>query len=324
VKCQDLSIQSKGEYTLLNDILSLLISSNFLASVLRLSTPLLIATMGGIFSEKSGILFLGMEGFMLTGAFFAFVGGFYFNPWVGILFAIGVSLILGLIYAFSTITLAVNQVVISVAFNLMALGLTSALFRKLLGTNTQALESNVFSAINIPVLSSIPYLGVMFQRTGFTYLGFILVPVVYIIFFKTKLGLKIRASGEHPTAAQNMGVNVLKIRYISVLWAAVFAAIGGASLTIGDIGLFVDNMIAGKGFIGFAAIILGRFHPVGTMISVLFFGIVDSFQLNLQAMGSIIPYQFPLMMPYVLTLIAFLIAGSGLAPKAWAIPYKTE
>lgn len=309
---------------MLNDIFNLLISQQFLSSSIRLATPLLIAVMGGIFCERSGILFLGIEGFMLLGAFFSFIGGYFFGPWVGILFAVGISMILGLLYAFCTVTLAVNQVVISVAFNLMAMGITSSLFRILLGRNTNALESAVFPVINIPVLSSIPYLGVLFQKTGFTYLGYIMIPIVYYIFFKTNWGLNIRAVGEHPEAAQNMGVNVSKIKYISVLWAALFSAIGGASLTLGDLGLFVDNMIAGKGFIGFAAIILGRFHPVGAMISVLFFGFVDAFQLNLQAMGSSIPYQFPLMLPYLLTLAAFLIAGSGLAPKGWGIPYIPE
>ncbi|MEW5815891.1 MAG: ABC transporter permease [Spirochaetota bacterium] len=309
---------------MLNELPALFISPQFLSSIIRLATPLLIATMGGIFSERSGILFLGMEGFMLMGAFFGFLGGYYFGLWVGILFTLIISLLAGLLYAFCVVTLAVNQVVISVAFNLFALGITSAFLRTMFGTNTSALESAVFPPLNIPLLSKIPYLGVLFQRTGFTYLGYILVPVVFIVFFKTNWGLKIRAVGEHPAAAETMGVNVNRIHYLSVLWAAVFAGIGGASQTIGDLGLFVDNMIAGKGFIGFAAIVLGRFNPIGTMIAVLFFGIVDAFQLNLQAMGSTIPYQFPLMMPYLLTLIAFLIAGSGVAPKGWGTPYISE
>jgi len=148
--------------------------------------------------------------------------------------------------------------------------------------------------------------------------------VVWVIFYKTKWGLKIRAVGENPRAAASMGVNVTRIRYVSIIWAASFAAIAGASQTIGNLGTFVDNMIAGKGFIAFTAVVLGRFNPVGTCIAVFFFAIVDAFQLTLQATGSHIPYQFPLMMPYVFTLVAFFATGSNAAPKAWGAPYVPE
>ncbi len=306
------------------DILRTLLSPEFLGSLLRLATPLLIATMGSIFVERSGVLFLGLEGFMLMGAFFGFVGGILFSPWIGVLFAVAVNLAMGLLYAFFTVTLAANQVVVSVSINLFALGISSSFLRLLFGVSTQQLESQVFEPIVIPLLSRIPYFGTVFSMTGFTYLGFILVPVVYVIFFKSDWGLKIRAVGENPKSAETMGVNVSRVRYGAILWGSGFAALGGASLTIGDLGLFVDNMIAGKGFIGFAAIILGRFRPVWVMLTVIFFGVVEAFQLNLQAMGSSIPYQFPLMLPYLLTLAAFLIAGSGIAPKAWGVPYVPE
>jgi simple sugar transport system permease protein len=206
----------------------------------------------------------------------------------------------------------------------MAIGITGAFFRGLFGAHTTQLLVERLKIITIPFLSDIPVIGVLFKQNPFTYLGYILVPVVWIIFFKTKWGLKIRSVGENPKAAETMGVNVQKIRYISILWASAFAAIAGASQTVGNLGMFVDNMIAGKGFIAFAAVILGRFHPLGTLLTVLFFGLIDAFQLNLQAMGSTIPYQFPLMMPYLFTLIAFLVAGSGVAPKAWGTPYAPE
>lgn len=309
---------------MLSDIIAMVFSQDFLASSIRLATPLLVAAMGGIFSERSGVLFLGMEGFMLLGAFFGFLGSYYFGAVQGILIAVLFNLFIGMIYSFCTVTLAVNQVVVSVSVNILALGITGALFRMLFGAHTHQLMGARLMAVEIPILSSIPVIGAFFRQNPFTYLGYILIPVVYIIFFKTKWGLKIRAVGENPKAAETMGVNPHRIRYISILWASAFAAIGGASQSIGDLGLFIDNMIAGKGFIGFAAVILGRFHPVYTALTVFFFGIVDAFQLNLQALGSTIPYQFPLMMPYLLTLVAFLIAGSGLAPKAWGSPYVLE
>ena len=309
---------------MLINILTVLISPEFLGSFLRLATPLLIATMGSIFVERSGILFLGLEGFMLMGAFFGFVGGILFNPYVGIIFAILACILMGLLYAFFTVTLAVNQVVVSVSINLFAIGITSSFLRLIFGVSTQQLESPKFSPVTIPLLSKIPYFGTIFNQSIFTYLGFVLVPVVWTIFFKTNWGLKIRAVGENPRAAETMGVKVSRIRYGAIIWASIFSAVGGASLTLGDLGLFVDNMVAGKGFIGFAAIVLGRFHPVWVMLTVVFFGIVEAFQLNLQAMGSSLPYQFPLMLPYALTLVAFLIAGSGLAPKGWGEPYISE
>ncbi len=307
-----------------SELVSIIFSQDFLSSSLRLATPLLIATMGSIFSERSGVLFLGLEGFLLIGAFFGFVGGMTYGPWVGILFAIGVNLVIGLIYAFITVTLAVNQVVVCVSINILGLGLTGALLRTIFGTTTSQLQSPRFLPIEIPVLSQLPIIGVIFNQTLLTYIGIIMVPVVFIIFFRTNWGLKIRAVGEHPRAAESMGVNVSRIRYISILWAATFVAIGGAATTIGDIGYFTENITAGRGFIAFAAVILGRFHPIGTLITVVFFGMVDAFQLNLQASGVPIPYQFPLMLPYFLTLIAFLIAGSGVAPKAWGTPYIAE
>lgn len=221
-------------------------------------------------------------------------------------------------------TLAVNQVVVSLSVNILGLGVTGALLRTIFGTTTSQLQSARFLAVEIPLLSKIPVIGVFFQQTVLTYIGIALVPVVYIIFFKTNWGLKIRAVGENPRAAETMGVNVSRIRYISIMWAAVFVAIGGAATTIGDIGYFTENITAGRGFIAFAAVILGRFNPIGTVITVLFFGMVDAFQLNLQATGFPIPYQFPLMLPYFLTLVAFLIAGSGVAPRAWGEPYIPE
>jgi simple sugar transport system permease protein len=309
---------------MLLDILNLLLSEAFLASSIRLATPLLIACMGSIMSERSGVLFLGMEGFMLMGAFFGFLGSYYFGAVPGIFVAIGLASIVALMYAFATVTLAVNQVVVSVSVNILSIGITGAFFRTIFGAHTTHLLAPRLQVMAIPLLSAIPVIGVLFKQNPFTYLGYILVPIVHVLFFRTKWGLKVRAVGENPKAAATTGINVHRVRYISIMWAGAFGAIAGASQTIGDLGMFVDNMIAGKGFIAFAAVILGRFNPVGTLVTVLLFGVIDAFQLNLQAMGSAIPYQFPLMMPYVFTLVAFLVAGSGVAPRSWGTAYIME
>jgi simple sugar transport system permease protein len=309
---------------MINSIFVMVLSQAFLASSIRLTTPLLIGSMGSIFSERSGVLFFTLEGFMLMGAFFGFIGSYYFGAIPGILIAIAVNLVVALVYAFVTVTLAVDQVVSSLAINIFGLGVTSALIRVIFGAHTNDILIQRLEVIKIPVLSTIPVIGAFFSQNPFTYLGFILVPVVWVIFYKTKWGLKIRAVGENPKAAESMGVNVARIRYISILWAGTFAAVAGASQTVGNLGTFMDNMIAGKGFIAFVAVVLGRFNPVGTFIAVFFFATVDAFQLSLQATGSHIPYQFPLMMPYVLTLIAFFLTGSKAAPKGWGTPYVPE
>lgn len=311
---------------MLNDILAILTSQDFMTSSLRLATPLLLAAMGGLMSERSGVLNMSLEGMMLTGAFFGFVGAYFTNNvWIGVLVAVAASMVIGLIHAFSCVTLSVNQVVVAVAINILSLGITSSLFRTIFGVTTNQLESVGFNPVAIPILSSIPYIGpVFFNQTFLTYLAYLLVPAVYIIFFKTSWGLKIRAVGENPKAADTMGVKVNKIRYIAVLWASVFAGIGGASLTIGDLHTFMDNLTAGRGFIAFAAIIFGKFSPIGAMVGVLLFGMADSLQLNIQAMGMSIPYQIPLMFPYILTLIALFLSGAGSSPKAWGQAYIPE
>jgi len=305
-------------------IFAMLLSQSFLASSIRLTTPLLIGSMGSIFSERSGVLFFTLEGFMLMGAFFGFLGSYYFGPIPGVLFAVGVNMLIALVFAFATVTLAVDQVVTSVAMNIFALGITSALMRVLFGANTNRVMAPRLEVVKIPLLGSIPVIGAFFNQNPFTYLGFILVPVVWVIFFKTRWGLNIRAVGENPKAAESMGISVSRVRYLSILWAAGFAALAGASQTVGNLGTFVDNMIAGKGFIAFTAVVLGRFNPIGTFFTVFFFGIVDALQLALQASGSHIPYQFPLMMPYVFTLVAFFVSGSRAAPKAWGTPYISQ
>ena len=307
-------------------ILSVILTPSFFESSLRLATPLILAVMGGILAERSGVLNLGMEGMMLMGAFSGFAGAYFSgNAWIGLLCAILGAMILGLIHSFCCISLGLNQVVVAVAVNILALGLTSALLRTIFGSTTSQLTSVGFKPIAIPILSSIPIIGqIFFNQTILVYIGLILIPITWWVFYKTTWGLMIRAVGEYPKAADTMGVNVNKVRYLCVMYSSVMGGIGGAALSISGLNTFIDNITAGRGFIAFAAIVFGKFNPIGAAAGAYVFGFADSLQLNIQALGIKIPYQIPLMLPYILTLLILFLVGAGSAPKNWGVPYNPD
>lgn len=311
---------------MLDSLYSLVFSTDFFASAIRLATPLLLAAMGGIVSERSGVLNLGLDGMMLTGAFFGFSGTYFTgNVWVGLICAILAAAVFGVIHAFSCVTLGLNQVVVAVAINILSLGVTSSLLRTFFGTTTNALRSTGFTPLVIPGLSSIPVLGpIFFKQTILVYIALIIVPLTYYVFYHTTWGLKIRAVGEHPRAADTMGVKVQAVRWLAVVYSSALAGLGGAALSITGLNTFIDNMSAGRGFIAFACIIFGKFNPWGAAGAALFFGLADSLQLRIQAVGLPIPYQFPIMFPYILTLIVLFLAGAGVSPKAWGTPYHPD
>jgi len=311
---------------MLDQILHVVLSTTFFESSLRLATPLILAVMGGILSERSGVLNLGMEGMMLMGAFFGFAGSYFTgSPWLGLLCAVIGAMILGFIHAFSCISLGLNQVVVAVAVNILGLGLTSSLLRTLFGASTSQLKSAGFKPWEIPFLSNIPVIGtIFFKQTVLVYIGLLLIPLTWWVFYKTTWGLKIRAVGEYPRAADTMGVNVTKVRYLCVLYSSIMGGLGGASLSIAGLNTFVDNITAGRGFIAFSAIIFGKFNPLGAAAGAFIFGIADSLQLNIQALGIKIPYQIPLMFPYILTLIVLFAVGAGSSPKNWGVPYNPD
>jgi general nucleoside transport system permease protein len=311
---------------MLNQIMQVIISTNFLEASLRIATPLILACMGGILAERSGVLNLGIDGMMLMGAFAGFAGTYFSgSPWIGLLCAIISAMFFGLIHSFSCVSLGLNQIVIAVAINILALGLTSSLLRTLFGSTTNQLKSAGFAPIEIPFLSSIPVIGtIFFKQTILVYIGLILIPLTWWYLYKTTWGLKVRAVGENPRAAQTMGVNVTKVRYFCILYASALAGVGGASLSIAGLNTFIDNITAGRGFIAFAAIVFGKFNPLGAAAGAAVFGIADCLQLNIQALGINIPYQIPLMFPYILTLIALFIVGTGISPKSWGAPYYPE
>lgn len=312
---------------MLSDLLAVVGSADFLIACIRMTTPLLLAAMGGIYSEKTGVLNISLEGMMLVGAF----TGYYISyssgsAAAGIIAAIIIGALMGLFHALMTVTLRCDQVVTAVGINVFALGVTSSLFRTLFGVTTSQLESPGLEPIAIPILSKIPVIGsVFFEHIWLVYLAFLMVPVTHYIMFYTNWGLNIRSVGEHPRAADTLGVNVYAVRYICVTFSGIMAALGGASLSIGGLNSFLDNMTAGRGFIAFAAIIFGKFNPIGTFLACLLFGTADAFQLRLQAMGSPLPHHLFLMLPYLVTLLTLIFfVGPSIAPRSQGVPYVRD
>ena len=278
--------------------------SDYLAATLRLAVPLGFAALGGLYSERSGVLNIALEGMLLTGAFTSAAATFYTgSPWLGILASGIAGGLVGLLHAVLCVTLRVDQLVSGLAINLVASGLTSFLARLVFsGSSTQQLPG--IGAIMIPGLANIPLIGLLFQSDILVYLLFVLVILTTYILFKTSFGLTLRAVGESPKAALTAGISVQIVRYIAVVISGCLASLGGAYLTLVQVRFFAEGMSAGKGFIAIAALIFGRWHPVGSALACLLFGATEALQLRIQALGANIPYQFLVMLPYAIALLA--------------------
>ncbi|MEL6138801.1 MAG: ABC transporter permease, partial [Cyanobacteria bacterium J06628_6] len=275
-------------------------------------------------SERSGILNIGLEGMMLTGAFTsAAVALGIGEPWVAIAIACIVSAGAGLLHAYLCVSLRVNQLVSGLAINLTAAGLTTYGARLLFDTGTVELPG--IESVRIPILADIPLLGVLFSQDVLFYLLMVLLPLTTYGLFHTRWGLSLRAVGNVPQAADTAGVSVVRVRYASVILCGGLCGLAGAYLALVHVGFFTENMSAGKGFIALAALIFGRWHPVATFFACLLFGATEALQLRIQAFGLEIPYQFLAMLPYVTALLALAgIAGNAVPPAALGLPYTKE
>ncbi len=298
------------------------------ASAIRLATPLIFAALGGVFSERSGVVNIALEGIMIMGAFFAVLFTHMTgNPWLGVLAAVVVGILTSLILAFVSINLRGNQVIAGVAINLLAVSFTAFMLEMVWNRSgstpsvERALTDNPFK-----LLEGIPLLGDLFSRfTPFVYLAFLMVAISFYVLFETSFGLRVRAVGEHPRAADTVGINVYKIRYICVMLSGALAGLAGASLSIGTISLFREGMTAGKGFIALAAMIFGKWHPVGALFACLFFGLADAIQIQAQSFGIPIAQEFLQMLPYIATIFALAgVVGRSVAPKADGEPYEKD
>jgi ABC-type uncharacterized transport system permease subunit len=280
-----------------------------LFSAVRLATPLLLAALGGLFSERSGVINIGLEGLMLAGAFTAAVMTHYSgNPWVGLLAAILAGTGVALIHAVACIRYRADQVVSGTAINILFLGVPALL--------SGALFESTGATPQIPRSELLPLAPIVF--------AFALVPVTWWVLNRTPFGLRLRAVGENPEAADTAGVNVARIRYAGVLLSGALAAIGGAYLSIGQSSLFTRNMTAGRGFIALAALIFGKWRPVQTMLACLLFGVAEALSIQMQGVSEI-PVQFIQIIPYVLTIVVLAgFIGHSRAPRALGLPYQKK
>ncbi len=288
-------------------------------SAIRLSTPLIFAALGGMFSERSGIINIALEGLMLAGAFTAAVMTYELsNPYLGFLCAMLAGALMAFIYAVAVIKFEADQVVAGTAINFLMLGLP------------QLISGAIYDSSG-----STPQIAKGFLLRDFlnfniaSILAFLLVPICWYVLYKTPFGLRLRAVGENPAAADAAGVSVLKLRYTAVVLSGVLAAAGGAYLSIGQSSLFTRGMTAGRGFIALAALILAKWRPVQVLIACLFFGFTEALTIPLgnikMASGDPIPVQFVQIIPYVLTIIVLAgFIGLSRAPKALGIPYNKE
>lgn len=301
--------------------------TDFLAAALRLSVPIAFAALGGVLSERSGVLNIGLEGMMLAGAFGAATGSYYSgSAGVGIIAALFAGGLAGLLLGLLSVTLRVNQLVSGIAVNLLCAGLTAFLARQAFGENLGRAFVQGFDEVAVPFLSQIPIVGtVLFYQDALAYFLFALVPLTLFVLFKTTWGLNLRATGENPKAADTAGVPVFRIRYIAIMISGMLAALGGAHIALSQIHLFTENMSAGRGFIALAAVILGRWNPLLAVLAALFFGICDAAQLRLQFANPTIPYQAFIILPYVASIIALIVfVGAVRQPEALGAAYDRE
>jgi len=297
-----------------------------LATSLRMATPLLFTALGELYTEKSGVMNLGVEGLMIAGAFFGFVITYFSqDPWLGVLAGLISGALLSLIFAFCAISLGVNQVVTGIALNLFILGSSNYIFRLIYGIPKVLPFTNfAFKEINIPGLSQIPFIGpIFFSQRFLTYIALFLCLVLYIILYRTRFGLKIIACGESPEAADTRGINVHLIRYICVIIGGGLAGMGGAFLSIAQFNQFTPGMVAGRGYIAFALVIFGRWSPGRIIFGALLFGFIEALALLFQSLITF-PHQIIMMLPYIITIVALIAVRKhrSAQPSFLAIPYS--
>lgn len=292
---------------MIDDLFSTAVLVGILTSGIRLATPYLYAAIGETFGQLSGVLNLGVDGIMLMGAYAGFYVTFQTeNPSLGLLAAILVGGLMGLAMAFISVTLKAEQGISGIGIYLFGLGMSDLLFQKTLGTVETV---SGFGQIHIPGLSQVPFLGeIFFRHNILVYGAYALVPLAWFILHKTTWGLKIKAVGQNPAAADALGVSVDKVRYVTVTLGGILAGIAGASLSIALLNVFQQNLTAGMGFIAVALVYFGGWSPVGVLAGSLLFSLVNALQLWVQVRGIPIPADFATMMPYLLTILALIFA----------------
>ncbi len=311
----------------LSDIGHVLLTADLWRATLEAAALLLLPALGGVISERSGVVNIAMEGMMLTGAFFAVVADLAFhNPWLAALVGILAGGSMALIHAVVSIRFRADQIVSGIAINIFAAGLTLFLVQRIYGLQDigHVGQSELLPYINVPVLDQIPFIGrVLFQQNVVVYAAIVLLVVVQLMLFRTRLGLRIRSVGEHPQAADTAGINVYAIRYGAVITSGLLSGLAGAFLAIGISNTFVPNMTDGRGYIALAAMIFGKWTPIGAFVACLIFGLGQAIY---DANSVIHVSQYLLsMLPYILTLVVLAgVVGRSIPPAADGVPYAPE
>ena len=291
------------------------------------AVPILLASLGEVFSERAGLVNIGLEGIMAVGAFVAFaVGKVTGNLWLGLLAGMAAGVLINMIYAFCTITLCSDQVVTSMAINILAPAIALFGYNLFVGSNPDNATGAQMASIAIPGLADIPIIGNgLFNQTLLAYIAFLLVPLVSFFFKRFRAGLSFRSVGENPQAAETLGINVVRIKYVACIVCGALAAAGGAFLTICYTPIYTDGIVAGRGFIALATVIFGRWSAMGVMLASLLFGFFDGLNVALQASFQSAPVMFFKMIPYIFTIVALMFFGSKHGgPKANGKPYFRE
>ena len=311
-------------------------ATNVLMNILILGVPfsvaLLLAATGEMFNQRAGVFNLGCEGIMAMGAFLAFLPAHYLQngplaPYanlIGIGGALLAGVFFGLVFAVVTVTFRAPQGIAGIGLQMLGWGMAGTLFRFFIGGVTGIPGMPV---VPIPLLSGIPVLGpILFNHTPLVYLALLLVPASWLVLFRTPWGLKVRAVGTHPRAADTMGTNVARVRYQALALGGALAGLAGAYLSLGQAKMFADDIVAGRGFIAVALVYFGRWHPVWILGGSLLFSLAQSFQLNIQVLGIDFPYEFAVMLPYVLVILVLSLAGSSKlhGPEALGKPFNRE
>jgi general nucleoside transport system permease protein len=306
------------------------LTAGLLASTLRFATPLAFAAVGGIISERSGVVNIGLEGMMLMGAFFGVWGSVWSGSWVvGILMAMLFGGLLALVHAVFSIHLLADQIVSGFAVNLLALGVTGFLYSSIYPNGITSSQVDRVPILDLGFLDSIPWIG-NFLDTVFgslsllVWIMFAVVILAYVVLFKTTIGLRLRSVGEHPRAADAVGISVYRVRYVAVVVSGMLAALGGAFLSIGFVGTFAENMTSGRGFIALAAVIFGKWRPGWAFAATLLFGFGFALAIPLQREADV-SSSLLATLPYVLTLVAVAgLIGRSIPPAAVGRPYRKQ
>lgn len=292
------------------DVLTTLFGVNTFAAALRLATPLALAAMGGAFSERAGVINIGLEGMILTGAFAAVFGTYYTgSPFVGVLSSVIAGGLLGLLLALFALRYKASHVVAGVGINILALGTTTWLMQVIWGSRGSSPNVQGIGNVTLPILSRIPVIDrLLGVQNPLVYLMLLLIVLGYVVLFKTPLGLRIRLIGEHPEAADTLGIPLRKIQYGCVMVSGMLCGLGGAYLSLGHMNAFSRNMSAGRGYMALAATIFGQWNPIGGFFASYLFGFTDALQMRLQGLQVGIPAELIKALPYTLTLIV--LAGA--------------